>query len=182
MYIEDVTARVRILVVDDEPMICQSCKEILEFEGYMVETAISGEEGLKKALEQKFDLAILDIKMPDMSGLNLLKRMRAGQSPTPIVMMTAYSTVETAVEAMKLGATDFVQKPFTPEELSRVVRSVIIKKKERAEGIPGVEAGPQETVQKFNEDRVERHELAGGGVFKKSSRARSYSGTCRRNN
>jgi len=162
MYMEDRIARVRILVVDDEPMICQSCKEILEFEGYIVDTASSGEEGLKKALEKKFDLAILDIKMPDISGLNLLKRMRDEQIPTPVIMMTAYSTVETAVEAMKLGATDFVQKPFTPEELSQVVRSVISKKRERAEGVPGVEVGPPETVRKFNNDRGERREFGWG--------------------
>lgn len=149
-------APVQILVVDDEPMICQSCKEILEYEGYLVETAGSGEEGLKRVLEKKFDLVILDVKMPDISGLNLLKRMRAEPNHTPVVMMTAYSTVETAVEAMKLGATDFVQKPFTPEELSQVVHSVVIKKGEKAERISGEKVSLQETVRKPDDDGVER--------------------------
>jgi len=145
---EKASAREQILVVDDEAMICKSCKEILEYEGYLVEMASSGEEGLKKVLKKEFDLVILDIKMPDISGLTLLKRMRAEQNHTPVVMMTAYSTVEAAVEAMKLGAKDFVPKPFTPEELSQVVRSVIIKKEEMAERIPGEQIIRKEVVQK----------------------------------
>ncbi len=111
---ENMNAREQILVVDDEPLICQSYKEILEGEGFFVDMAYSGEKGLKKILEKKFDLVLLDIQMPDISGLSLLKRMRAEQKNTPVVITTSYLTVEVAVEAMKLGATDFVQKPFTP--------------------------------------------------------------------
>jgi len=146
--VESVRSREQILVVDDEPMICKSCKEILEDEGFFVDMAYSGEEGLRKGLEKKFDLVILDIRMPDISGMTLLKRMKTEQKNTPVVMITAYSTVESAVEAMKLGARDFVPKPFTPEELSQVVRSVIMKKGEMGERIPGEQIIPKEMVRK----------------------------------
>jgi DNA-binding NtrC family response regulator len=147
---EDMNARGQILIVDDGPMICQSCKEILEYEGYLVDMAYSGEEGLKKVSEKKFDLILLDIAMPDISGLTLLKKMRAEQKNTPVVMITAYSTVEAAVEAMKLGARDFVQKPFTPEELSQVVRSVIVEKGAMAERISQEQIISKDMVQKLN--------------------------------
>ena len=150
MPMENANARGQILIVDDGPMICQSCKEILEYEGYLVDMASSGEEGLKKVSEKKFDLILLDIAMPDISGLTLLKRMKAEQKSTPVVMVTAYSTVEAAVEAMKLGARDFVQKPFTPEELSRVVRSVIVEKGVMAERISPEQIISKDMVQKLN--------------------------------
>jgi DNA-binding NtrC family response regulator len=153
---ENMNARGQILIVDDGPMICQSCKEILEYEGYLVDMACSGEEGLKKVLEKKFDLVLLDITMPDISGLTLLKKMRAEQKNTPVVMITAYSTVEAAVEAMKLGATDFVQKPFTPEELSQVVRSVIVEKGVMAERISQEQIISKEMVQKLNYGMIGR--------------------------
>ena len=118
-------AKDKILVVDDEPMICKSCKEILEGEGYDVDLANSGQEGVKKALEKIFDLVIVDMKMPDLSGMSLLKRIKGEKLKTPVIMITAYSTLETAIEAMKLGAADYIPKPFTPDELSGVVKSVI---------------------------------------------------------
>ncbi len=123
-------ARDKILVVDDEPMICKSCKEILEDEGYHVDMAYSGQEGVKKALERTFDLAIVDMKMPDMSGMALLKRIKGEKLKTPVIMITAYSTVETAIEAMKLGASEYLPKPFTPDELSTVVKAVISREEE----------------------------------------------------
>lgn len=120
--------RDKILVVDDEPMICKSCKEILEDDGYQVDLAYSGQEGLKKALEDRFDLAIVDMKMPDMNGMTVLRRIRGERLETPVIMITGYSTVDTAVEAMKLGASEYISKPFTPDELSSAVRTVISRK------------------------------------------------------
>ena len=102
----------KILVIDDEPMICKSCKEILEDEGYRVDLAYSGQEGLKKALENVFDLAIVDMKMPDMNGMAVLKRMKGEKLKTPVIMITGYSTVDTAVEAMKLGCLRVYSETF----------------------------------------------------------------------
>jgi Fe-S-cluster-containing dehydrogenase component len=142
------TAKDKILVVDDEPMICKSCKEILEEEGYRVDMAHSGQEGVAKALEKAFDLLIVDMKMPDLSGMALLKRIKGEKLRTPVIMITAYSTVETAIEAMKLGASDYVPKPFTPDELSEVVRAVISRGSEMAPRLPAGQLISKETVLK----------------------------------
>ena len=153
---EDMNSKGQILIIDDGPMICQSCKEILEYDGYLVDMAYSGEEGLKKVSEKKFDLILLDIAMPDISGLTLLKKMKAEQKSTPVVMITAHSTVEAAVEAMKLGARDFVQKPFTPEELTQAVRSVIVEGGVMAERIPPEQIISKDMVQKLNYGMMKR--------------------------
>ena len=143
-------ARDKILVVDDEPMICKSCKEILEGEGYSVDMANSGQEGVKKALEKIFDLVIVDMKMPDFSGMTLLKRIKGEKLKTPIIMITAYSTLETAIEAMKLGAADYIPKPFTPDELSGVVKTVI-SGEDLVERRPGGQVIDKESVSKVLE-------------------------------
>jgi len=139
-------ARDKILVVDDEPMICKSCKEILEEEGYHVDMANSGTEGVVKALEKVFDLLIVDLKMPDLSGMALLKRVKGERLKTPVIMITAYSTVETAIEAMKLGAADYVPKPFTPDELSGIVKNVIAGGAEAAQMRQGGQIIGKETI------------------------------------
>lgn len=118
-------ARNKILVVDDEPMIGKSCKEILEGEGYSVDTANSGQEGVQKALENIYDLVIVSMETADVPGVAVLKRIRGEKLTTPVVMMTAHSTLETAIEAMKLGAADYLPKPFPPGDLSAVVKAVI---------------------------------------------------------
>jgi carbon-monoxide dehydrogenase iron sulfur subunit len=142
------TAKEQILVVDDEPMICKSCKEILEEEGYRVDLAYSGQEGINKALAKAFDLVIVDLKMPDLSGMALLKRIKGENLKTPVIMITAFSTVETAIEAMKMGASDYIPKPFTPEELSDVVSTVITKKEAVEERFPVGHVIGRETVMK----------------------------------
>src|SRR5208337_4724772 len=132
----------------DEPMICKSCKEILEEEGYRVDMAHSGQEGVAKALENPFDLLIVDMKMPDLSGMAVLKRIKGERLRTPVIMITAYSTVETAIEAMKLGASDYIPKPFTPDELAEVVKEVIARGGEMAPRFPEGQLISKETVLK----------------------------------
>ncbi|MBW2122626.1 MAG: response regulator, partial [Deltaproteobacteria bacterium] len=144
--------REEILVVDDEPMVCKSCKEILEEEGYEVDLAYSGQEGIKKALEKMFDLVIVDMKMPDVSGMALLKRIKSERLKTPVIMITAYSSVETAIEAMKMGASDYIPKPFTPDELSEVVKTALSFREQRGEQrFPGGQLITRETVMKVLE-------------------------------
>ncbi len=118
-----------ILIVDDEPMICKSCKEILEEDGHHVELAFSAEDALMKTFEGRFDLFILDYKLPGISGLSFLKYIKTGQKEIPVIMISAYTTVDIVIEAMKLGVSDFVPKPFTPNELSSVVTSAFLKRK-----------------------------------------------------
>ena len=151
-------AKDKILVVDDEPMICKSCKEILEEEGFFVDLAHSGTEGVKKALEKIFDLVIVDMKMPDLSGMALLKRIKGEKLKTPVIMITAYSTVETAIEAMKLGAADYIPKPFTPDELSGIVKNVISRGEEPAARRPDGQIISKESVFRVLEKEAPRAE------------------------
>ena len=118
----------RILVVDDEEIVCESCKRILEEEGYEVETALSGKEAFERMKENSFDIVITDLKMPGIDGMEVLKTFRKDYPDVIIIMITGFSTVETAVEAMKLGAFDYIPKPFTPDEVSIVVKKAIEKK------------------------------------------------------
>jgi DNA-binding NtrC family response regulator len=118
----------KILVVDDEMIVCESCKRILEEEGYEVETALSGKEAFEKMKANPFDIVITDLKMPGIDGMEVLKTFRKEYPDSIIIMITGFSTVETAVEAMKQGAFDYIPKPFTPDEVSIVVKKAIEKK------------------------------------------------------
>ena len=118
----------RILVIDDEMIVCESCKRILEEDGYEVETALSGKEAFAKMRENPFDIVITDLKMPEIDGMEVLRTFQKDYPDTIVIMITGFSTVETAVEAMKLGAFDYIPKPFTPDEVSIVVKKAIEKK------------------------------------------------------
>ena len=111
----------RILVVDDELVVRDSLKEWLLDEGFQVEMAESGAEALEKISGKTFHLMLLDIKMPGMDGVEVLKRAKDMRPELPVVMMTAYATVETAVEAMKVGSLDYLMKPFDPDTLVPLV-------------------------------------------------------------
>ncbi|WP_432822852.1 sigma-54-dependent transcriptional regulator [Trichloromonas sp.] len=115
----------RILVVDDEAVIREGIRRILEKEGCQVETKSSGRVALEKLQEDDFDLVITDLKMPGMSGIELLKAIRILQPDVPVILITGYSTVETAVEAMKNGAFDYLAKPFTPAQITEKVQKAL---------------------------------------------------------
>ncbi len=110
-----------LLVVDDELIVRDSLKDWLTEDGFSVDTAESGPDALEKMTRQPYHLMLLDIKMPDMDGVEVLKRAKELRPELPVVMMTAYATVETAVEAMKIGALDYLLKPFDPETLVPLV-------------------------------------------------------------
>jgi DNA-binding NtrC family response regulator len=135
MVEEKAVPNVRILVVDDEMIVCESCKRILEEEGYEVETALSGREAFDKMKTAPFDIVITDLKMPEIDGMEVLKTFRKDYPDSIIIMITGFSTVETAVEAMKLGAFDYIPKPFTPDEVTVVVKRAVEKKSLIAENI-----------------------------------------------
>ncbi len=122
-------AKGKILVVDDELVVCKSVQRILSPEGYEVETALSGQEALERLGQESFDLVITDLKMPGMDGMELLSKIKEKDPEMIIIMITGYSTVQTAVQAMKMGALDYIPKPFTPEELIVVVEKALDKKK-----------------------------------------------------
>ena len=106
----------RILLVDDEEIVRESLSGWLEKDGYTIGTAPDGLEGLKAVDEAPWSILLVDLKMPGIDGLEVLRRVKAKSPETAVVIMTAYATVDTAVNAMKLGAFDYIVKPFDPEE------------------------------------------------------------------
>jgi two-component system response regulator HydG len=125
----------RVLVVDDEQMICISLKGWLTKDGYEVTTAMSGNEALVCAQDRSFDIYLVDIQMPGMNGIELLGRLKEIQPDAVVIMMTAHGSIQTAVEAMKLGAVDYLCKPFDPDELTLLMRRMLDQKALREENI-----------------------------------------------
>src|SRR5437588_9579362 len=114
-----------VLIVDDEAEIRESLQTLLELEGFEVETADSGEDGLGRMAEPPFDLVLLDLTLPGRNGMEILSEIRSHDSRLPVIMITAYGTVENAVRAMQSGAANFVQKPWDNEKLLADVRASI---------------------------------------------------------
>ena len=117
----------RILIVDDEYNVRLGYRLTLEAEGFEVAEANGAAEALAALADDLFDLIILDMRMPEMDGLDLLAKMRTEHVATPTIIITAYGDVPHAVRAMKLGAIDFLQKPLIPEMLRRIVNDVIVR-------------------------------------------------------
>jgi DNA-binding response OmpR family regulator len=117
----------KIIVVDDEPNVRLGYRVTLETEGFTVHEANGAEQALEAFEGESFDLAILDMRMPEMDGLDLLAEMREQGLNTPTVIITAYGDVPHAVKAIKLGAIDFLQKPLTPDQLRTLVAEVIAR-------------------------------------------------------
>lgn len=111
----------KILVIDDEAAIRGALKEILEYESFEVDEAEDGQKGLKMAEKENYDLIFCDVKMPKMDGIEVLEKMKAAGIDSPVVIITGHGTIETAVEALKKGAYDFIQKPL---DLNRVLVTV----------------------------------------------------------
>nr|WP_106781439.1 response regulator transcription factor [Lysinibacillus timonensis] len=113
----------KILIIEDEENIARVLQLELEFEGYLTDVAYTGTEGLIKYREGNYDLVLLDLMLPGMNGLDVLKRIRATEQTTPVILLTAKSDVEDKVKGLDLGANDYVTKPFEIEELIARVRS-----------------------------------------------------------
>jgi DNA-binding NtrC family response regulator len=114
----------RVLVIDDEASIGLSCKRILGRHGHDVQACDDAHAGLRAALAGDFDVLLVDLVMPEIDGLEILKRVRAAGVSSEVVIVTGYSTVESAVEAMKQGAADYLSKPFSPGQLEMVLQKV----------------------------------------------------------
>jgi DNA-binding response OmpR family regulator len=118
-----------ILVVDDERNIRNNLGMLLETEGYKVDTASNGDDALLRVKEGRYDIVFVDIQMPKMDGLQLLGHLRGIRPKMPVVMLTAYGTVNRAVEAMKLGAVDFLEKPFDPKAIQLLCQEILEREK-----------------------------------------------------
>ncbi len=135
----------RILIVDDEATIRASLQESLVADGYDVETAESGEEALARCHGTAYDLVITDLKLPGVSGLEIMQALRNQGNATPVIMMTAYGDVDTAIGAMKLGAYDYVKKPFKLGEMKKQVKAALRATPDRRE-VAGAGAPAETTV------------------------------------
>jgi DNA-binding NtrC family response regulator len=124
-----------ILVIDDEGGIRESLEVLLSLEGYSVKTAPDGEQGLRMLEMESFDLVLLDLALPGQSGIDLLPQIKERQPETPVIMITAYGTVENVVEAIRAGAENFVQKPWDNEKLLADIRSAVARYKAEEENL-----------------------------------------------
>src|SRR5882757_4968626 len=125
----ELTTAGSVLIIDDEAAIRESLETLLEFEGYSVDSAETGEEGLAKLAERPFDLALLDFALPDRNGLEILADIRSRDPQLAVIMITAYGTLDNAVRAMQKGATNFIQKPWDNEKLLADVRAAVARRR-----------------------------------------------------
>jgi len=114
-----------VLIVDDEKNIRLTLTQALEAMELDTDTAVNGEEALAKLADKPFGLILLDLRMPGMDGMEVLRRVRQTRPDIKVIIITAYGSIESAVEAMKLGAVDFIQKPFAPKEIRGLVTKVL---------------------------------------------------------
>jgi DNA-binding response OmpR family regulator len=125
LYGRDATAKYTVLVVDDEPIVCHSVRKILTKQQCAVEEALDVDAALQKMRLHEYDLVLLDLKMPKRSGMEVLKSIRTRWPDLPVIIITGHGTIESAIEATKLGAVNFIPKPFTPVELAKVAVEVL---------------------------------------------------------
>jgi DNA-binding NtrC family response regulator len=120
-----IMARNRILVVDDEEIMRSSLSDWLKEDGYYVQAVEDGYKAIEKVKEEEWDLAVVDLKMPKIDGLEVLEKIRKMKPEVPVIIVTAYATIDTAVMAIKAGAADYIVKPFNPEEISIVIAKLV---------------------------------------------------------
>jgi CheY-like chemotaxis protein len=150
----------RILAVDDEPVILDSFRKILVVAGYAVDTVESGREALGLVQKQKYDFVFTDLKMPEMDGLDVVKGVKHFSPETDVVVITGFATIDSAVSAMKFGAMDYVQKPFTEDELVDFTRKCMIRRQDR------IQKQIRPMVHVVTAERPPEHEFSlPGGVF-----------------
>ena len=115
----------KILVIDDEQIVLDSVRKILSGENYQVEVTLRGRQGLEWGIDKDYDIVLTDIRMPDIGGMIVLRDVKRAKPSVPVVVITGYASVKSAVQAIKLGASDYIEKPFTPEELINAVNQAL---------------------------------------------------------
>jgi len=116
----------KVLVIDDENVICDACHLVLSEKGHTIDFCTTGKSGLLAIERGAYDVILLDMKLPDIDGMEILETIRAEMPAPYVIVMTGYSTMSNAVQAMKLGAADYLSKPFTDDELMEAVEKAPI--------------------------------------------------------
>lgn len=111
----------KILIIDDEDVICKACEMVLSEKNFRCDRCVSGAEGLERVLNHPYDMLILDMKLKDMDGMDILETVKKKLPDIYIIVITGYSTLANTVKAMKLGANDYLSKPFTDDQLIAAV-------------------------------------------------------------
>jgi DNA-binding NtrC family response regulator len=117
--------RKRVLVIDDERIVLDSITKILKEENFEVDVTLSGRQGLEWAIAKDYDIVLTDLRMPDIGGMRVLRDVKRAKPAMPVVMITGFSNVKSAVEAMKLGAAEYLEKPFAPDALVKVIQKAL---------------------------------------------------------
>jgi len=126
----------KALVIDDEQIVLESVSALLTDEGFEVDVSLDGRQGLDWAIERNYDVVLTDIRMPDIGGMKVLRDVKRINPTLPVIMITGYASVESAVQAMKLGAAEYIEKPFEPEQLlDAVSRALGISKEAEEQGL-----------------------------------------------
>lgn len=150
--VESLRQRARILVVDDDAGIRKTLSKILEMEGYLVETAKNGKEAIETSKKRFFNAALIDIRLPDMDGTELIDRLKDTEPKTVKIIVTGFPSVKNAVEAVNRGADGYVLKPFDVDKLLAIIRKQLSKQRKSMKY-------SQEKVTEFIETRVRQLEL-----------------------
>jgi FixJ family two-component response regulator len=131
-------AATKVLVIDDEQVVLDSVRRILEAENMTVDGALSAKEGMAAALGTPYDIVLSDIRMPEVGGMKVLRDIKRAKPSLPVVLITGFATVSSAVQAMKLGAADYIEKPFTPDALAAAVRRALESSRKTAPEDQGI--------------------------------------------
>ena len=115
----------KILAIDDERIVLDSIRKILDGEDFTVEVFMNGRQGLASAIQDDYDLVLTDLRMPDIGGMRILRDVKRAKPAVPVVMITGFGTVKSAVQAMKLGAAEYLEKPFSPDQLLKTVNTAL---------------------------------------------------------
>ena len=120
-------SKLKVLAIDDESIVLESVRKVLGAEEFETDLALSSRQGLDWALARDYALVLTDIRMPEIGGMRILRDIKRAKPALPVVIFTGYATVQSAVQAMKLGAADYIEKPFTPDMLVTTVRKALEK-------------------------------------------------------
>lgn len=124
----------KVLIIDDEPGVCEILRKVLSKEGYQVKTALNGNEALALMKSERLHVALLDIKMPGMDGIEVLDNIRKISPETVVIILTAYGTLETARQALMLGAYDYITKPFDNDFVKAMVKEALLEGRKSKSG------------------------------------------------